>query len=271
MSIILNSFHPSTQILLNSKYATKLINNMTSDCVFSFTSQLTKPPKYQMLISLISMSIPHSYYNINENNNTLIYTVNSITYTLTFTKKNYNISDFTTYLNSIMTGFVITYDSNTNKFTFYNSTYSTFNISSSSTCLTLLGLSSVLSTTINYLYSDTGVDLSYTKSIYVNVNLNLNTIDSRNNLSYNNVLTQIPVEMNYLGIETYKNLNNISYILNETKITNLEIFLTDDNDDVIDLNNCNWDCTILINYLFNEEFDKTIPNELLPNTNINQN
>ena len=138
MSRIISNVIPSTQILLNSKYATQYISSQTSNCVFSLKDVITRPPQFQMLLSLINLNVPHSYYNINSYNNTLIYTVNSITTTLTITSNNYNINDLVTYLNSYMTGFTITYSSSTNKLTIYNGTYARFSISSSSTCLVQL-------------------------------------------------------------------------------------------------------------------------------------
>ena len=57
-------------------------------------------------------------------------------------------------------------------------------------------------------------------------------------------------------------MNNL---IQENKVTNLQIFLTDDDDNVIDLNGCHWDAFVLINYITNEDIDKKIPDELLPN------
>ena len=79
--------------------------------------------------------------------------------------------------------------------------------------------------------------------------MNINTIDSRKALSYTNTLVKIPVQLSYLSIETYENYRGYSNLLFEQKITNLNIFITDGNNNNIDLNGCNWDCSIMIDYI----------------------
>lgn len=256
----------NTLILLNSKYKTQCVNNMNTNCIFSLTNPILRPFHFQLKITLINMNIPHSWYNINSYNNKLIYIVNGITYTITITSNNYNLTSLTSYLNTNMSGFTITYDSNTNKMTFYNATYSSFSISSASTCLTEIGLSTGKSTTNNYIISDYCCDVSYTKALYIGINVNLNSIDSRNELMYNNIIAEIPIEKNYLGIEVYKNYTGISHMLFENKITNLQLTITDEDDNIIDLNGSNWNCTILIEYIHNDAIDNLIPESLLMQT-----
>ena len=171
-----------------------------------------------MLISLVSGNIPHSYYNINSNNNIIYYIENSTTKTLTITSKNYNVNDLVSYLNSNWTNFTTTYTSSTNKFTFTNSTYD-FTILSTSSTLGLLGLSKANHTsTSKALTSDISVDLSYTKALYVHINLSLNAVDSRN-LTTSNILAVIHIEENFLGLENYYNDANIKHIIYDDKIT----------------------------------------------------
>ena len=132
---LLNSFLPSRPIHLNSKYATYT----DSKYIFRLDTAIMREENHLMLISLVSGNIPHSYYNINSNNNIIYYIENSTTKTLTITSKNYNVNDLVSYLNSNWTNFTTTYTISTNKYTFANSTYD-FTILSTS-ALDLLGLS----------------------------------------------------------------------------------------------------------------------------------
>ena len=68
-------------------------------------------------------------------------------------------------------------------------------------------------------------------------------------------------------METYEDYRGYSNLLSEQKIINLNIFITDNNN--IDLNGCNWDCNIMIDYIYNENMEGKIPDNLLPNTNNN--
>ena len=269
MSRLLNSYYPTTQLLLNSKYATQYVNNLTSNCVYSLNSPIDKPYFHQMLITIQNVNIPHSYYNIDSNNNTLNYTMNSINYTFAMTTNNYTINDLVSYINTnIGNNFTVSYSNSTNKLTFTNTTYD-FTFKYTSICVDLLGLNNTSNQTSSskILMSSRVCDLSYTKSLYINCNLNINTIDSRKALSYTNALVKIPVQLNYLSIETYENYRGYSNLLFEQKITNLNIFITDDNNNNIDLNGCNWDCSIMIDYIYNENIECKIPDNLLPNTN----
>ena len=78
MSRLLNSYYPTTRLLLNSKYSSEYVNSLTSNCIYSLTDPMTKPDFHQLLLSIQNVNIPHSYYNANSNNNTLNYTMNSI-------------------------------------------------------------------------------------------------------------------------------------------------------------------------------------------------
>ena len=240
MCRLLNSYYPTTQLLLNSKYASKYDNSLTSNCIYSLTNPITKPDFHQLLITIQNVNIPHSYYNINSNNNTLSYTMNSINYTFTITSNNYTINDLVSYINANMgNNFKISYSTSTNKLTFTNTTYN-FTFYYTSSCIDLLGLnnSSNQTSTSKILISSRVCDLSYTKSLYINCNLNLNTIDSRKSLGYTNAIVKISVQLNYLSIETYENYRGYSNLLFEKKITNLNIFITDDDNNNIDLNGC---------------------------------
>ena len=66
-------------------------------------------------ISILHAEIPNSFYIINENNNKLI--IDGITYTLIL--GNYNVKTFIDMVKVLLPiGYIITYSSTTNKFTF---------------------------------------------------------------------------------------------------------------------------------------------------------
>ena len=64
--------HESIQIHLNSKYALSYNNNHYSDCDFE-TNLIQIDDRYSIHLSVINLSIPYSFYNINSTNNVLFY------------------------------------------------------------------------------------------------------------------------------------------------------------------------------------------------------
>ena len=130
------------QLHFNSKYAISFNNNLTSDCNFFLNNRLEIPNQHYLFVSVVHTNIPYSFYNINSNNNFLSYTINSITYTLTITKGNYNALNLVSFINSnLQTGFTCSYNSITNKITFTNSTLE-FQLNINSSILGVLGITS---------------------------------------------------------------------------------------------------------------------------------
>ena len=60
------------QIYLNSKRANKYIDNNTSNCIF-FLPRVNIKKNNNITISVLSMQLPYSFYNINYTNNKLVY------------------------------------------------------------------------------------------------------------------------------------------------------------------------------------------------------
>lgn len=267
---IANSYYPSIQLLLNSKYASSYKNNEVSHCYFELPGSLPTIDGHIRMITLVNSQIPHSWYNVNSNNNTLNYSVNGITQTsITITSKNYNITELVSFLNSstlyTVNNISCVYNSSTNKLTFTNGNNLNFIFLSTSTCFDLLGFSSVNNSSSSYVLTSTkSCDLSYTKSLYITLgNISIKSMDCRTNLNYSNVITKMCIEKQYLSIETYKNYNYIShFIYDESPITKIELYITDDNFNDIQLNNCHFDCCLIIDYLYNPNFEKTNLTEL---------
>ena len=119
----------SYQIYLNSKYA----DTQNNDTYKFQLNTLDVQEGYYIYLSVQNVSIPYSFYNINESNNKIEYIIFTQLYTVTIPPSNYNINQFIEYLSSVMTDFKITYSSKTNKITFVNNMINfTFLLSSTS-------------------------------------------------------------------------------------------------------------------------------------------
>ena len=123
-------------IILDSKNATNYNNgSFHSDIKFDFEDSIQiKPNIIRCSCSVLTFTCPNSFYTINEYNNILI--INNIIYSIT--KGNYNCQKLMTYLLSILpTGFNITINNITNKFTL--SYTSNFTINEKSTIYDVMG------------------------------------------------------------------------------------------------------------------------------------
>ena len=137
-------------VVIDSRNATEYTNGDYHGSIHIDFNEPIRMPKFciRMLCSVLHFQAPNSLYNINETNNILYLTINSIKTTYTLIKGNYNCNNFMTYLLSILpTGFTIAINTVTNKYTF---SY-TSNFLISGTCGTIMGFSNSASSISNIL------------------------------------------------------------------------------------------------------------------------
>jgi len=230
----------SFQIYLNSTNADNINNN-----IYNFIlPNLEIADENYIYLSVQYASIPYSFYNINTINNVLIYTLNLVNYTVTITPGNYNITQLVTFLKSNMSGFTISYNSITNKMTFSHSTYN-FTFLSTSTCQEILGFktnTNYTSTTLS-LISLNCVSLIPIKCINIVSNLLTYNIN-KSNPNNQSILCCMPITTQPNSIIEYKNNNNFRSNLFINQISNITIKLTDQNNNILNLNGLDFFLTI---------------------------
>lgn len=238
----------STQIYLNSLNADIFMNTtMKSKLVWFFNSSIQIPKNgIETKLSIVNAQIPISWYLINDTNNKII--INDITYY--FKNGNYNINTFISeWSNSIGSGWTLTYDGITNKityaftsnFTFADSTFSIFPIIGfkSSTLYTSLNNSLVSPFCCNF--------AGLTRLRMRSTILNMGNVDSLN--GKNTTLCVIPVNSIGSGYILYQNLTAHNNIIKTQEITSIDLELVDDMEYYVDLNNCDWSCTLQIDVI----------------------
>lgn len=242
----------TVQIFLNSKTADKYYDGYTSNCLFNLPP-LIFPRAKAMYVSVQSASIPYSFYNVDGFNDTLIYSVSGgSNQVITIPQGNYNTTTLRNYLLSVMTGFTITYSSLNNTFTFTHST-SDFSFKASSTCMEILGFEENIAhnSTSHILTSTCSINLFTIRNIYIqSSNLMLSNV---NNATPNNsnILCSIPLTSGQFSVVNYFNTNNVkSRIDGVRNFTSLQISLTDQDGDILDLNGCHFSLTLQIDIEF---------------------
>ena len=240
----------SIQIFLNSKTANKYINGYTSSCIFNLP-QFILPRVKNMYVSVQSATILYSFYNVDYFNDLFVYNVNGGgDINITIPQGNYNTTTLRTYLLSVMTGFSITYSTLNNTYTFTHSTYD-FSFKKASTCMEILGFDEnvTYSSVSKSMTSINSINLFTIRNIYIQSNnLLLNNI---NNATPNNctILASVPLTTGQFSVVNYSNINNVrSRIDNIRNFAQLNINLTDQDGDILDLNGCHFSITLQIDF-----------------------
>ena len=206
-----------------------------------------------MYVSVQSASIPYSFYNVDGFNDTLVDSIGAgSNIVIKIPQGNYNTTSLRTYLLSMMTGFTITYSSLNNTFTFTHST-SDFTFKSSSTCMEILGFEENVphASTAKVMTSTCCINLFTIRNIYIqSSNLILSNI---NNATPNNscILCSIPLTTGQFSIVNYFNTNNVQSRIDSLRnFSSLNISLTDQDGDILDLNGCHFSLTLQIDIEF---------------------
>ena len=240
------------QIYLNSKTANKFYDGYTSNCEFSLP-HIVLPRSKNMSVSIQTASIPYSFYNVDNFNDTLVYNINGGTNRIiTIPQGNYNTTSLRNYLISVMTNFTISYSSLNNTFTFTHST-SNFSFTSASTCMEILGFEENIehNSVSNILMSSCCINLFTIRNIYIQSN-NL-MLSNINNATPNNscILCSIPLTTGQFSIVNYFNANNVKSRIDSLRnFSSLHISLTDQDGDILDLNGCHFSLTLQIDIEF---------------------
>lgn len=252
-----NSITEQRIIVLNSKNADKLNNEYLSHVRFNFRNILQKESGIiYTSVALSSAEIPCSFYNINVNNQTLKYTINSVSYTLFVPESNYN---YTTFITAFVAQFNAGGHSHTISMSFNKLTgkltttkvsgvYNIIFLYTGSTISEVLGLLSTSNYTITtsllhpYMLNLLGVK----KLKIMSPSFSMNNYDSAGQ-SNGSLLQTIPVDVPSYSIITYQNQSSVMHLLKNKTINEIEIQIRDENNNLIDFNNVYWDMTIVIN------------------------
>lgn len=242
-------------ITLNSKYANQLNGTLLSSVVFGFTGLLQDESNIiNTFITVSNAQIPCSFYTITPTNYTIIYTQLGATTSFNIPIGNYNS---TSLISALKVGFganLITLSINklNGKLSFLFNTNT--NIEKTSSMKDVLGfkndvdcfsnVTSVLPFPLNLL----GVKKISIKSDRLAI-----TSYSSVNFSTSNTLTTIPVDQPAFNMISYVNQSDLNTNILQAKTLNIiDISLVDENNNLLDFNNCDWSITLSLSIHRNE-------------------
>lgn len=223
-------------------------------------------------LSVNHCEVPNSFYIVNYTNNQLV--INGVTYIIPV--GNYNVNSFSTVAQSILpTGFLITYSSITNKFTFsYTSSFTINGSSSNSTINKIIGLgTSDLTATLGtstydlilpYIVNFLPMQRINFRSNFFKLN-NYNTSDGSCD-----VFLCLQNNAGQLSMINYVNQSGDEYLIQDRNITSFKINVTDDYNNFINFNNIDWTMSfkIIIEYIDNTDQKQNFY-DILKNQTIN--
>ena len=247
---------PINSIVLHvrSKDANQNVSGYNTDFNVNLLAPIISKSDEEIHISIMSAEIPYSFYNISSEleNNTLIYDTNQ---TLTFDSQDYSIDDVVDFFNDNSAFFAIfttTYDEKKNKITFTNKTSDTHTID--------LNISNI-NKVIGFDEDDTSRTITAGSTLTSDYVCNMATVHSifiKSSMATGNVLStragnsttlqKISVDVNSNGI-IYLNQSDFRQISvsQVNVIDNINFRITDQNDNLLQLNNVNFEISFIFN------------------------
>ena len=201
------------------------------------------PPDHNMTIKLLNFYVPISFYNINDNNNTII--INSVDYTIT--KGNYNASNLLAELQYLLNGLIgVSFDASTNFFKFTGS--SSFTLDGSS--LTILGFDTAQTSVGNVITSTYPIDLTGDNVVYFDVPNIMTPNLASSSGDRTSLIHSLNIDVPFGSVLYYENSTSFYHVVQESHISFFHVrLLGEDQKTPLDLQNHNWAATIEIGFV----------------------
>jgi len=244
----------SIQLYLNSRYSDQIFNESTganSSCLFTFP-YISCPSNYYINISVVNATIPFSFYQINQYNQTIAiqYTgFDPVFYNINI--GNYNANQLAAWITTNIPNFVCTYNTITNKFKFVSTGGQFTILNLQTTSRELLGISPADIQNISssgILNSQYAINLASVRTIQIRSNYNTGNITTLEANTQND-LASIPVITLPNSLITYTNPNNFRSNLYINEINNIQIQLLTQDGVLLDLNNQYFNITLQIDII----------------------
>lgn len=248
-----NIIQPLSSVVLHirSKDANQLTTNYNTHFSVNLINPINVSKTQEVHISVMSVEIPYSFYNISSelSNNTLVYDST----TLTITSQDYSIYELRDFFNndtSFSAIFTTTYDIQKNKLNFKNITGISHTIKLSTSLINkVIGFDETTTdrtiTAGSTLTSDFVCNLATVHSILIKSSMGqANVLSTRAGNS--TTIQKISVDVNSNGIiyMTEQDFRQVS--ISQTNVIDLITFeLTDQNNNLLQLQNVNYEFSIL--------------------------
>lgn len=240
-------------VILDSKNAVKNNGTFNSDVVFNFTGILTDDPNIKEIhVAVQNAQIPMSFYNVNVYNNILRITYNSLPYTITLTRGNYNSNTLITEITSqlagqLITDITITISSVTGIIKLVRAGGLNFTILSTGTINKTLGFATGTNYTSVAGILDAPFPLNLLGLLKLKIaSLELSTYNFDSSVLGNlNIIATIPIEAGTFGLIQYDNFANIQSLINNRALDGFDLQIYGDDNNLVNFNGIDWNIVLL--------------------------
>ena len=238
-------------ITLNSQDGEKVNGTYLSNINFNFSGLLSDDINIiRTYITVLNAQFPVSFYIIDDTDNVLNYTQDSVSKTITIPIGNYNGNQMVTILNTEFTnngsGITTSLNSNSGILNFLISDGLSYSFLSTSTIKSILGFSSDITSTtlITMPYQ---LNLLGKKKIFINSNHLRNNAVSSKSLSNVQTIATIPVDQPPYSMVNYTSVSDLEKIIlfNRT-LDVLDIQIVDEENKYINFQNIDWSITLCL-------------------------
>jgi len=250
MDTILHTPISQHVIHIRSSETTLLDDNLNTHFNFTLREAIPIGIHHEAHIIVSSAEIPYSFYNISAalKNNTIVW---DTTNTITLTDQNYNINSLITKINADGAfPFTASFSRDTMKITLTSTdagSSHTINFGDS-LARKLMGFDSgdKVVTALSSVSSDNVVNLATVHSILVRSNLSTANVQSTAN-GHSTILQKLSIDVNGFNL-IYLNQDDFrtAAIVKGNVIDKIEMKLTDQNNNILDLNKCEFELSLLV-------------------------
>ena len=253
----------SVTISVRSDDSDILADATGSNVRFRFNRNIQVPPGIRTLMTLTNAQIPNSWYAL-KTNTTLTFTLGGATLTVAVPAGTYSVSLWNKTVNASLkaqdaTAPQFTTDRATLKQQVINpaAAWSLTAISANAKqVLRMYGMAAIpfgAAQAVTW-SSDNVPDCSLHHNLYIGCGRITGSVDS-NNSQRENLLCKIPVSSPYGSIILFQGNPNVNGILLDTRnISLLDLSILDHNGELVSLNGCRWNCSILLQFILGSQF-----------------
>ena len=206
----------------------------------------SKKNTIEMRVSLVNAQFPCSFYQINNNNNTI--NINGINYV--FPNGNYNVNNFiSTWYNVVGTTWLLTFSAITNKLIFNNNTTTfIFTDSPQNSLFPVIGFTPGNTYSCNFTTMTAPYCVNFSglsRLLISSPTFSLNSKTSYDS-AMSNIIASVPNNCIQNGIIYYNNYTNYKSIFKNSELSCITIQIQDDNENFVDFNNLDWSLTLQV-------------------------
>lgn len=265
MSLYSNSLAKAYMLHVRSKDVEQLSTDLNTNMRVNLDAPIRRDNALQDIhLSLSTAHIPFTFYQFSSNlENLNIYVDGSSSFVLT--AGNYDIFELIDLITASSFPYNATYNENTNKITLTNSdaTSHTINFSGSESkgLAKNLGFSATDITVSGggTAVSDGSVNLQTIHTLYIHSDLALSNVITTETKNYTNIIDQINVDVQPFEIISHGYYESAPFasVLFQEQIKSFELSLRDQNSRLVDMNNSNFELSILFE-IHNPEISQPI-------------